>query len=76
MSQNYYKLYVDSVFKLANTIVFKSELTAEIMNNYLIAIYGQQEVDLNNPSTWKYYLNVSGNYHPRDKKITGAFYIH
>lgn len=64
MSQNYYKLYLDSVFALAETLVIKSEATAELFNNYLKA--SRQPVIDALPDTWKYYLNVSGEYHPTD----------
>ncbi len=64
MSQNYYQLYLDSAFALAETIVIKSEAMAELMNNYLRA--SRQTVIDELPATWKYYLNVSGQYHESD----------
>lgn len=70
MSQNYYKLYVESIFNLASTIVIKSELSAEMINKFLVLQYGEQEVDPYDPTSWKYYLNVCGQYHPRDEQIT------
>lgn len=70
MSQNYYKLYIDSVFDLASTIVIKSELSAEYINNLLKLRYGEASVDPNDKTTWKYYLNICGFNHPTDTPIT------
>lgn len=69
MSQNYYKLYIDSVFELANTIVIKSEYSASTINDWLMFTYGQDAVDPYDKTTWKYYLNLAGRYHPRDEVI-------
>lgn len=66
---NYHRLYLDSVFALAETLVIKSEYSAEVINNQLLMKYGNQSVDLLNPQTWKYYLNVCGEYHPTDSQI-------
>ena len=70
MSQNYYKLYLESVLELAETLVIKSEYTALRINDYISNFHGAQHVDQNDPTTWKYYLNVSGEYHPLDPQIT------
>lgn len=69
MSQNYYKLYIDSVLELANTIVIKSEYSASTINDWLKFNYGQDAVDPYDKTTWKYYLNLAGRYHPRDAII-------
>lgn len=70
MSSNYYKLYIDSVLDLASTIVIKSEHSAETINDLIKAKFGQDAVDPYDPSSWKYYLNVCGLYHPTDEIIT------
>ena len=66
MNRNYYALYVADTFKLASTLCIKSLESADGMNNYLIALYGQTAVDLLSPATWKYYLNIAGEYHSTD----------
>lgn len=68
VSQNYYKLYIDAVVELASTIVIKSDYTADAINTRLNQLYGivANPVD---KTTWKYYLNISGNYHPTDEII-------
>lgn len=69
MSLNYHRLYLDSVFALAETLVIKSEYSAETINDQLRLRYGPQSVDNLNPQTWKYYLNLCGEYHITDEPI-------
>ena len=69
MSLNHYKMYIDQIFELAETIVIKSELTAQAINKKLILQHGVQAVNPNDKTTWKYYLNLAGKYHPTDTKI-------
>ena len=64
----YYKLYVNSVFRLATSLVVKSEMTASRLNDRLISL--KKKVDLNAPATWKYYLNLAGKYHETDAPMT------
>jgi len=63
----YYRLYIKSIIKLAATLVIKSSYTAKSMNDKLIA-YGYA-VDVDDPYSWKYYLNLSGTYHPSQQKM-------
>lgn len=68
-SQNYYQLYMNDVVTLAQTIVIKSEDTANALNNYITEqLLGT--VDTTDPTTWKYYLNLSGQYHATDTVMT------
>lgn len=67
MSSAYYELYLKKVFDLAGTMIIKSEDTALAINEHL-RLMGVS-VDLNNPRTWKYYLNLSGQYHSTDKQM-------
>lgn len=69
MSLNQYRMYIDQIFELAETIVIKSELTAQAINKKLILKYGEQAVNQLDKKTWKYYLNLAGKYHPTDTKI-------
>jgi hypothetical protein len=66
---NYYPIYINSVLQLAATIVIKSADSATALNNYtsIVKQYPLDEVD---PTTWKYYLNISGEYHPTDTQMT------
>lgn len=62
----YVKNYLRDNSLLIRTMCIKSEATARALNNYLVAGFGSESVDLSQPSTWKYYLNVSGQYHEKD----------
>lgn len=68
MSQNYYNLYTNSIIELASTIVIKSDYTAIAINNRLNELYGDVADPLDK-TTWKYFLNLSGRYHPTDTII-------
>ena len=70
MSLNHYKLFIEQVFQFAETIVIKSEGSASSINDRLISMYGNNAVNPINKKSWKYYLNLSGQYHTTDKKIT------
>ncbi len=66
MSDNRYQLYLKDVKKLVATLVIKSEETVDGLNQYIIDFYGADYLDNTDPSTWKYYLNIAGEYHPID----------
>jgi hypothetical protein len=61
---NLYQIYRESVERLAATLVVKDEATCDIINSRL-RILGE-EVLADSPETWKYYLNLSGQYHITD----------
>lgn len=67
MSNPTYQLYVSDCIGLANSLTVKSEATAHSMNKTM-SDYGYA-VDLNTPITWKYYVNLGGEYHPADKPM-------
>jgi hypothetical protein len=66
---NYYQIYINSVLELAQTIVIKSIDSVTALNQYITDTYGKLAINLSDPSTWKYYLNISGEYHPTDKEM-------
>ena len=70
MSQNYYDLYIESVLELAETLVVKSEYSALQVNKKMLMDHGSSSFVESDPHTWKYYLNLSGEYHPTDAPIT------
>lgn len=67
MSTAYYKLYVDDVLALARSLVIKSANAAEASNAYLREL--GYEVRDEDPSSWRYYKNMAGEYHPADKPM-------
>ncbi len=70
MSTNYYAIYIASCVQLASTIVIKSTDAADALNNYVSSPAIDYAVDLLDPTEWKYYLNLSGEYHPTDTVMT------
>lgn len=61
---------MDSNIALVRSMCIKSATSAVTINNRLIQLFGQSSVDLNTPQTWKYYLNISGQYHGTDEMMT------
>lgn len=66
---NYLRIYLDSTFDLAHTLSIKSHFSARVLNRWVEARYGRvyEEADL---STWKYYLNIAGEYTSYDTRMT------
>lgn len=69
MTAKHHRLYLDSTIALARTLVVKSEYSAEQINNEVALRFGTNAVNTLDKTTWKYYLNVSGEYHPTDTVI-------
>lgn len=69
MSKKFYKLYIESVIALAQTLSIKSEQSAFSLNNFIKLKYGNDAVDVNDKTSWKYYLNICGEYHFDDEVI-------
>lgn len=62
-----YNIFASKCFSLAHTMVIHSELLARSQNTIL-----EQKgfrINHNNPTTWKYYLNLAGEYHEYDKQL-------
>jgi hypothetical protein len=53
VEDNYYSIYIESIYRLAESIVLKSEDTAESINDDLYTRYGPQAVDKLDRTTWK-----------------------
>lgn len=68
MSNTLSKLYQRDNFRLAKTMVIKHHGIAIAMNNMLKAKRIQVLEDA--PETWRYYLHLSGEYHPSDTQMT------
>lgn len=65
MSDNSFQVYLNSVLTLAQTLVIKSEYVAQRVNDRLLQ-FQEYETDADAPETWKYYMNLAGEYHPTD----------
>jgi hypothetical protein len=64
MSQSLYQLYQNDVFTLALTTTINHVAAANVINANLVAL--GHTVNYNDPTTWKYYMNMAGLYHPTD----------
>lgn len=72
-TSNHYQIYINATIKLAKTIVIKSQDTVDALNQWVneqAAIFNTAKVDTLVPTSWKYYLNISGNYHILDTMMT------
>lgn len=63
MSTSDYALFEEGTKLLARTLTIGHKMVAESINNYLI---DQGYAVGENPETWKYYLNLNGEYHQSD----------
>jgi len=67
MAISRFEAYLQDTLALSRSLCIKSEQSADVLNQYLAqqGIY----VDPNAPETWKYYLNLAGQYHSTDSVI-------
>jgi hypothetical protein len=70
METNFLKLYLDANKTLARTMVIKSLVSAGLINDEVIYAHGEASLNEHDPSTWKYYLNLAGEYHFSDEVMT------
>lgn len=72
MVADYNSQYVSQTIALITSMsmAVKSEDIASIINDALLDTYGEGAVNDLAPSTWKYYMNLAGEYHPTDKVMT------
>lgn len=66
-----YALYVEKTLSLAETMVVKFDDAARAMNLLVLGEYGINSVDEYDLYSWKYYQNISGNYHFSDLDSQG-----
>ncbi|EJI5696355.1 hypothetical protein NFI00_000058 [Salmonella enterica] len=59
--------YIANVFRLARTMVIKIEAIAK-RDNKLLKAAGYEV--LSDKRTWRYYMNLNGEYHPTDDQMT------
>lgn len=62
-----FKVYAEQNVALAKSIVIKVESAAKLINLDLEA--RGEDIDFNDPKTWKYYLNLAGEYYVGNSNI-------
>lgn len=67
MRSTYYEQYLKAIYQFCKTIVIKSEATAIALNTD--ARLRGITVSETRPTTWRYYLNLSGVYHTLDQPM-------
>lgn len=73
MSSNLYNLYISGIYEIAQTLLYKHDLTAQAVNKGVIE--KGYSVNYSDRSTWKYYLNMAGLYHQSDKDIISTINV-
>lgn len=68
MSNVYFEIYRDDTMRLARSVVIKFSQAATVLNDRL-AEEGIASDELD-PKTWKYYMNMAGEYHSTDTMMT------
>ena len=53
--------------KLVESLVIKSNDSVDTLNQWVVDYFGAEPFNRNDRHSWKYYLNVSGEYHFTDK---------
>lgn len=58
--------YIDQNLRLIRTLSIKHIDLAYLANEQVAAVYGTDAIDTNDKTSWKYFLNVAGQYHFSD----------
>lgn len=66
---NYVQIYVNNCKLLIRTMIVKSSFAANAINKELQTLLGSEAVNEHDPTTWKYYMNLAGEYHSTDKPM-------
>lgn len=69
LNTDYYRIYKDNTINLVKTMTIKSIVSAEGINTFLDMTLRKDTYNINDPTTWKYYLNISGEYHNTDIRM-------
>lgn len=69
MKNKHYQVFLENAFKLVQSLVIKSDYTAQSINNKIYLDYGEGHYDEDDRRTWRYYLNLAGEYHRTNTMI-------
>ncbi len=66
MTSYKYQEYIQDNLSLIKSLVIKYSQFADKINEYIYIQYGVTAINFDDPTTWKYYMNLAGLYHPLD----------
>ena len=69
VTDNAWALYLALNLEFVKNLVIKNPYVADYINRQIEEQYGVGSVDYHRPETWKYYLNLNGQYHFSDSAI-------
>ena len=69
VTDNAWALYLALNLEFVKNLVIKNPYVADYINRQIEEQYGTGSVDYHSPETWKYYLNLNGQYHFSDSPI-------
>ena len=69
METNFLNVFIEQNKTLAKTLCIKSQTSIDLINDRIVLLYGDSAVDTYDPRSWRYYLNVSGEYHSLDEEM-------
>lgn len=58
-----FKSYIEDTINLSRSMVIKSSMIAQYINNWMSALNNNPNLDEEPASEWKYYVNLTGNYY-------------
>lgn len=64
-----YRVYIQDIMRFCKLVVIKFDTTPDLMNELVALQYGKSHVNSDDPHTWRYYLNLAGEYHFADKQM-------
>ena len=68
-NSNFIQAYYRSNIDLISSMIFKSNYAPEAINKQLLRDNPSYEIQKEDPTTWKYYMNLAGEYHPLDEEM-------
>ena len=66
---NIVQTYQENALALVQSLIIKSNYSAVAMNKEVRARHGEGSVNYEDPASWKYYMNLAGEYHFTDTPI-------
>lgn len=68
-SDNFIQAYHNLNMALIRTLVIKSNFAPDAINKQIKADHGADAINIYDKASWKYYMNIAGEYHTLDKPM-------